>query len=114
MGLRVYYEPASTVIHCEGISAGTDLQSGMKRHQVFNQAKFADKWATVLLNQPPAGTPLQRALRWRRKGRILVVDSMTPDPTRDSGSLRLCAILKLLDRARLGCMLLAGRWSRQR
>ncbi|MHA6204587.1 glycosyltransferase [Dyella soli] len=97
MGLRVYFEPASTVVHFEGISAGTDLQAGMKRHQVPNQAKFLEKWATVLRNQPPAGTPLPRALRWRRKGRILVVDSMTPDPTRDSGSLRLCAILKLLD-----------------
>ncbi len=97
IGLRVYYEPASTVIHCEGISAGTDLQSGMKRHQVTNQVKFADKWALALSDQPPVGTLLERALRWRRRGRVLVVDSMTPDPTRDSGSLRLCTILKLLD-----------------
>lgn len=96
-GLRVYYEPSSIVIHCEGISAGTDLQSGMKRHQVINRAKFAEKWASALRDQPLAGTPLQRALQWRRRGRVLVVDSMTPDPTRDSGSLRLCAILKLLD-----------------
>jgi GT2 family glycosyltransferase/glycosyltransferase involved in cell wall biosynthesis len=97
LGHRVYYEPSSTVIHCEGISAGTDLQSGMKRHQVTNQAKFVAKWADVLREQPPAGTALMRALRWRRKGRILVVDSMTPEPSRDSGSLRLSAILKLLD-----------------
>lgn len=96
-GLRVYYEPASTIIHCEGISAGTDLQSGMKRHQVINQARFAEKWATELRNLPPPETPLNQALRWRRRGRVLVVDSMTPDPTRDSGSLRLCSILRLLD-----------------
>ncbi|WP_064504831.1 glycosyltransferase [Frateuria defendens] len=96
-GLRVYYEPSSTVIHCEGISAGTDLDAGMKRYQSINQSKFAEKWAAALRGQPPAGTPLDRALRWRRRGRILVVDAMTPDPTRDSGSLRLCAILGLLD-----------------
>jgi GT2 family glycosyltransferase/glycosyltransferase involved in cell wall biosynthesis len=97
LGLRVYYEPASTVIHYEGISAGTDLQSGMKRHQVTNQAKFKQKWAAKLLEQPPAGTALERAIRWRSRGRVLVVDSMTPDPRRDSGSLRLTGILKLLD-----------------
>lgn len=96
LGLKVYYEPSSTVIHCEGISAGTDLHSGMKRHQVTNQAVFAAKWESTLRVQPPEGTSLLRALRWRRRGHILVVDSMTPEPTRDSGSLRLTAILRLL------------------
>ena len=97
LDLRVYYEPASMVIHCEGISAGTDLDSGMKRHQLPNQARFAAKWAADLATQPPLGTPLEKAIRWRRRGRVLVVDAMTPDPSRDSGSLRLCAILRLLD-----------------
>jgi GT2 family glycosyltransferase/glycosyltransferase involved in cell wall biosynthesis len=96
-GLRVYYEPASTVIHCEGISSGTDLDSGMKRYQRINQAKFVDKWAAELPAQPAAGTPLPRAIRWRSRGRVLVVDTMTPEPARDSGSLRLCAILRLLN-----------------
>lgn len=97
IGLRVYYEPASLVIHCEGISAGTDLDSGMKRYQRINQGKFVDKWSTELVAQPPAGTALDRAIRWRKRGRVLVVDAMTPEPTRDSGSLRLHAILQLLD-----------------
>lgn len=97
LGLRVYYEPASTVIHCEGISAGTDLDRGMKRHQRPNRAKFIGKWTAALAAQPPAGTPLERAIHWRRRGRVLVVDAMTPEPSRDSGSLRLCAILRLLD-----------------
>ncbi|HEV2678984.1 MAG TPA: glycosyltransferase [Rhodanobacter sp.] len=97
LGLRVYYEPTSTVIHCEGISAGTDLDSGMKRYQPINQAKFVDKWTSELSAQPAPGTPLQRAVHWRTRGRVLVVDTMTPEPARDSGSLRLCAILRLLD-----------------
>src|SRR6185437_6236318 len=95
LGLRVYYEPASTVIHCEGISAGTDLDHGMKRHQRPNRAKFVAKWQTELAAQPPVGTPLERAIRWRRRGRVLVVDMMTQEPTRDSGSVRMCAILDL-------------------
>ncbi|GGY14497.1 glycosyl transferase family protein [Rhodanobacter panaciterrae] len=97
LGLRVYYEPTSTIIHCEGITAGTDLTSGIKRHQVINQAKFVDKWKVELASQPPVGTSLERAVRWRARGRILVVDTMTPEPARDSGSLRLSAILRLLD-----------------
>ncbi|MFC5582577.1 glycosyltransferase [Rhodanobacter terrae] len=97
LGLRVYYEPASTVIHCEGITAGTDLTRGIKRHQLINQAKFVDKWKVELSSQPPAGTALERAARWRSRGRVLVVDTMTPEPARDSGSLRLSAILRLLD-----------------
>ena len=97
LGLRVYYEPASTVVHCEGISAGTDPDRGMKRHQAANQARFVDKWQAQLPAQPPAGTALPRAVRWRSRGRVLVVDAVTPEPARDSGSLRLCAILGLLD-----------------
>ena len=96
LGLRVYYEPASTVIHCEGITSGIDLGDGIKRHQPLNQRKFADKWAAELAAQPPVGTTLERAVRWRARGRVLVVDAMTPEPTRDSGSLRLCAMLRLL------------------
>lgn len=97
-GLRVYYEPASTVIHCEGISAGTDLDAGMKRHQRPNQGRFVDKWRAELATQPPPGAPLERAIHWRRRGRVLVVDATTPEPNRDSGSLRLTAILQILDR----------------
>jgi O-antigen biosynthesis protein len=97
LGLQVYYEPASTVIHCEGITSGTDPGRGIKQHQAHNQATFAAKWARQLATQPPAGTPLEQAVRWRSRGRVLVVDATVPDPTRDSGSLRLCAILRLLD-----------------
>lgn len=97
LGLGVYYEPTSLVVHCEGISAGTDPARGMKRHQAANQAKFTGKWAAELAAQPPPGTALDQAIRWRSRGRMLVVDATTPDPARDSGSMRLCAILRLLD-----------------
>jgi GT2 family glycosyltransferase len=51
-GLRVYYQPESVVVHVEGGTAGTDLSRGPKRHQVLNQARFAEKWATALERQP--------------------------------------------------------------
>lgn len=96
VGLRVYYQPASTVIHCEGISSGTDLAGGVKQHQVINQATFARKWSAALRKQAEPGTPLSQVLHRHQRGQVLVVDAMTPDATRDSGSLRLCAMLRLL------------------
>jgi GT2 family glycosyltransferase len=51
-GLRVLYQPASSVIHLEGISSGTDLASGVKRYQVMNREKFLNRWRKSLSSQP--------------------------------------------------------------
>jgi GT2 family glycosyltransferase len=51
-GLRVYYQPESTIVHVEGATAGTDLERGPKRYQVLNAKKFARKWKTALERQP--------------------------------------------------------------
>ncbi len=95
-GRRVIYQPESTVIHFEGISAGTDLTSGMKRYQVVNREKFAAKWASALARQPAAGTPAIEAIHRADQPHMLIVDAHTPDPTRDSGSLRLVNMMQLL------------------
>jgi GT2 family glycosyltransferase len=94
-GMRVLYEPASVVVHCEGISSGLDPFAGVKQYQRVNQAKFVDKWADALERQPPARTRVEEALGWGRR-HMLIVDALTPDPTRDSGSLRLVNIMRLL------------------
>jgi GT2 family glycosyltransferase len=52
-GFRVYYQPASAVVHLEGVSSGTDPASGVKRYQAMNQAKFAEKWSAALSRQAP-------------------------------------------------------------
>ena len=96
LGFHVFYEPSSVVIHFEGISAGTDLGTGMKRHQALNQAIFVEKWREDLKKQPPPGTPPNDVSRQRYRGHILIADVSTPNPHRDSGSLRLCEILRLL------------------
>jgi GT2 family glycosyltransferase len=51
-GLRVYYQPESTIVHVEGATAGTDLKRGPKRYQVVNAKKFAEKWKSALKRQP--------------------------------------------------------------
>jgi GT2 family glycosyltransferase/ubiquinone/menaquinone biosynthesis C-methylase UbiE len=102
-GLRVMYEPRSEVIHVEGATAGTDENSGHKRHQARNRPKFVEKWGAEL----QAGhVEADRALLWmaanlRRGPRVLVVDHRVPTWDRDSGSLRMRGMLEALHD--LGC-----------
>ncbi|SHM49322.1 glycosyltransferase [Rhodanobacter sp. OK091] len=95
-GRRVVYQPASLVVHCEGISSGLDPFEGVKQYQIINQAKLAEKWQGALLNQPKPRTPVEQAIHHGGARHILIVDALTPDPSRDSGSLRLINIMRLL------------------
>jgi len=100
-GLKVYYEPAATVVHFEGITSGTDVGSGIKRYQVINREKFLAKWKEALALQPAPGTPIARAATHRVAKRVLIVDATTPTPDQDSGSLRMVNLMRVL--ADLGC-----------
>jgi GT2 family glycosyltransferase len=51
-GLRVLYQPASTIIHLEGATAGRDVSVGMKNHQVLNHQRFVTRWEEVLSASP--------------------------------------------------------------
>lgn len=93
-GLRVLYQPASVVVHFEGITSGTDVASGTKRYQVINQAKFLERWAGALNQQPKPGGDIEHAKEHRIRGRVLVIDATTPEPDKDSGSVRLVNILR--------------------
>jgi len=100
-GLKVYVEPASVVVHFEGITSGTDTASGTKRYQVVNREKFLDKWKDALARQPKPGTPIGLAATHRAKKRVLVIDATTPMPDHDSGSLRMVNLMRVL--GDLGC-----------
>jgi GT2 family glycosyltransferase len=95
-GYKVIFEPRSRVIHFEGISAGTDTGSGMKRYQVINQEKFLEKWRDELRKQPAPGTPIQIAATHRNSRRVLIIDATTPTPDQDSGSLRMVNLMRVL------------------
>lgn len=95
-GLRVLYQPASVVVHFEGISSGTDTASGTKRYQVINQKKFLARWRDVLAQHPAPGTDIAIARQHRTNKHALVIDATTPQPDHDSGSVRLTNILRLL------------------
>lgn len=95
-GRRVLYQPAARVVHDEGATAGTDTGSGTKAYQVRNRALFAEHWRDALGAQLPAGTTPTPALLHRHQRQVLVIDALTPQPDRDSGSVRLVNLMRLL------------------
>ncbi len=86
-GKKIYYQPASEIIHFEGKSNGTDESSGVKQFQVVNAAKFAEKWKDVLDRDhfDPGTNPFTAPDRGRGPI-ILVLDHYVPTPDHDAGS----------------------------
>lgn len=102
-GREVYYTPLSTVIHHEGISHGTDTNSGIKAYQVANQEKFRARWSAELAQHYPNAENVLRARdrAWARPV-VLIVDHYIPQPDRDAGSRTMFAFLRRLVEA--GCV----------
>ena len=102
-GLKCYVQPASIVVHFEGITSGTDLATGIKRYQVVNQHKFLARWGEVLKLHPsaPPHAPIASSAEHRARKYVLVVDAVTPMPDQDSGSLRMINLLTILVKS--GC-----------
>ena len=97
-GHRVIYQPASVVIHHEGVSHGTDTSLGLKAYQSVNQARFQQKWLPVLQTRHyPNGEHIMRA-RDGSKGRriMLMIDHIVPEPDRDAGSRLMLELIKSL------------------
>ncbi len=95
-GLRVRYQPAARVVHLEGVTAGTDVRHGPKAYQVRNQGTFASKWQAALAQQPAAGSDAGTAATARCGDTVLVIDAFSPRPDRDSASLRLVNLMRML------------------
>jgi len=95
-GYKVLYQPLSKVIHYEGATGGTDLSAGAKKHQDINRSTFAEAWADELILKPANGDVafLHKPPPGRKN--ILVIDHHLPMPDRDSGSVRMFNIVKIL------------------
>lgn len=97
-GQHVLYQPQSIVIHHEGASHGTDLASGIKAHQVVNQARMLERWAPTLARDNFANAEHVFRARDRARHRrvILVIDHYVPEPDRDAGSRTMLNVLESL------------------
>jgi GT2 family glycosyltransferase len=93
LGYKVIYEPNSWVIHKEGASNGTSLNSGIKKYQIKNRHKFQTKWKSQLTYHWAEEIP---RLEYKRdsKGIIVLIDRQLPAGTRDSGSVRTILLCK--------------------
>ena len=87
MGKRVVVQPASEIVHLEGVSNGTDvLGSGMKRYQLTNLRKFQQRWAdTLALHRFNGEHPELEAERCVKR-RAYFIDETVPTPDKDAGS----------------------------
>ena len=96
-GKRVVYQPASIATHHEGISCGTDVTSGVKKHQALNQDRFLAKWRDELSqNHFPGSLSLPEAADRLATGHVLIVDAQVPTPDRDSGSIDMFNMIRIL------------------
>lgn len=97
MGKKVLYQPASVVVHYEGVSHGTEVTGGIKAYQVANQKKLREKWAEALSNHFENGKHVFSAReRSNNKPVIVIVDHYVPQPDRDAGSRTIWAFIQTL------------------
>ncbi len=97
-GLRVFYQPLSVVVHFEGISAGRDEgdETGLKRFQRINAEKLRVRWGAELQGFGERGGDLEVAKERGVQRRALVVDNYMITPDRESGSLRMLNLFRIL------------------
>ncbi|MCD4813444.1 glycosyltransferase [bacterium] len=116
LGYKVVYCPQAVVLHYEGITAGTDLKSGLKSYQVKNRDAFLEKWQSVLSRHetnpnlsgkiPASADRQKRGLKTINSPaktanttdhpHILVIDPLLPAYDRSAGAMRLFNILKIM------------------
>ncbi len=95
-GYKVMYQPKSVVTHFEGVSNGTDLDSGLKKYQVENSKKFKEKWAAELAKQYESGqVPFCARERNHGKKVILIIDHYVPTYDKDAGSKTTFQYIKM-------------------
>jgi len=102
-GLKVYLQPASVVVHYEGLSSGTDETTGVKAFQAINREKFLARWENTLRDEqfPNAQDVFLARDRSRNRRHVLVVDHYVPQPDRDAGSRATWQVIETL--VRQGC-----------
>lgn len=86
-GKRVVVQPASEIVHLEGVSNGTDVAgTGLKRHQVANQRKFFLRWKDTLSRHRANGQHPMLEVERGVTRRAYFLDDTALTPEQDAGS----------------------------
>lgn len=95
-GYKVMYQPKSVVMHFEGVSNGTELDSGLKKYQVENNVKFKEKWEEELeKHNENAVNPFKMRERNFDKKTVLFIDHYVPTYDKDAGSKTTFQYIKM-------------------
>ena len=103
-GEKAIYQPHARIIHREGLTSGTSLDSGVKSYQDSNQTRFRRRRRHRLDNHSPAprnDSNRNNHTREREvasRSAVLVIDYRLPSPDRDAGSHRMMAIVREIRR----------------
>jgi GT2 family glycosyltransferase len=104
-GGKVYYQPASVVIHDEGVSHGVSVEGGVKKWQVENTRKLHQRWGDVMRRDGYACEEknlLKARDRARSKKTVMIIDHYLPKPDRDAGSKTMMSFIEALQN--IGCV----------
>lgn len=95
-GYKTLYAPLSRVVHFEGVSSGTSVESGIKKYQKINQPKFRARWAANYRNNGIEASDPDLVKDRNVALRALLLDSQTPTPDKDAGSYAAVQEMRLL------------------
>lgn len=95
-GYKVFYQPLSQLIHFEGITSGTSVKKGVKSYQVENNVKLYNTWKSTFAKHRESGEYPHLERERSVNKRILIVDSCTPTPDQDAGSVTAFYYIKVL------------------
>jgi len=96
-GYKTYFIPSSVVYHFEGMTSGTDVSKGFKKHQEENRPKFKRKWARAYAHHGAVkGKDLNLEKDRGITARVLFIDYTTPMPDQDAGSYAAIEEIKLV------------------
>ena len=96
-GLRVVYQPRSVVFHLEGETYGRSENPERTAMLEKNKARLVEKWGDEIGTHLPPAVRNRAGAAWRsRRGRLMVIDTNVPETDKDSGSIRMFEIVKVL------------------
>lgn len=95
-GLKVIYQPQSTIYHIEGATAGTSTASGFKKYQAINHKKFIKRWQDTLSKNHDVVENVYAARDRSHPKMALLLDEFVPMPDKDSGSVRQMRFIEIL------------------
>jgi GT2 family glycosyltransferase len=95
-GYTTWFAPSSVVYHYEGMTSGTDLAKGFKRHQEVNRPKFKRRWVDAYSRHSRDGHWPDLEKDRGIAGRVLFIDYSTPRPDQDAGSYAALQEIRLV------------------